>query len=216
MSEQIVTGKKYRILTDVAQKIWQRVSFWTKASDVEFNDGNDAESKIGAFKGITTSTNVETTGFAADATVTTELYRNLTANSYNFVFDYQDGKYGYNTDPNRGADTFVPFSSAGYSIPTTMSINAYYTVGGSTVRLPLKDIKKISFNWSKSYYCSAYIDLEKESGTTVSILRDEARGDKSSSITREFDGEEYTFIKFTSGTNGQSNGLLTINNFIAS
>ena len=97
-----------------------------------------------------------------------------------------------------------------------MSINAYYTVGGSTVRLPLKDIKKISFNWSKSYYCSAYIDLETESGGTVSILRDESRGDKSSSITRELNDEEYTFIKFTSGTNGQSNGLLTINNFIAS
>lgn len=26
-------------------------------------------------------------------------------------FDSKDGKYGYNTDPNRGADTFVPFSS---------------------------------------------------------------------------------------------------------
>lgn len=25
-------------------------------------------------------------------------------------FDSQDGKYGYNTDPSRGADTFVPFS----------------------------------------------------------------------------------------------------------
>ena len=24
-------------------------------------------------------------------------------------FDSKDGKYGYNTDPNRGADTFVPF-----------------------------------------------------------------------------------------------------------
>ena len=28
-------------------------------------------------------------------------------------FDSKDGKYGYNTDPNRGADTFVPFKSGG-------------------------------------------------------------------------------------------------------
>lgn len=35
----------------------------------------------------------------------------LTANNNQFYFDYQDGKYGYNTDPNRGADTFSPFSS---------------------------------------------------------------------------------------------------------
>lgn len=27
-----------------------------------------------------------------------------------FVFDYQNGKYGYNLSPTRGADTFVPFS----------------------------------------------------------------------------------------------------------
>ena len=27
-----------------------------------------------------------------------------------FYFDYQNGKYGYNTEANRGADTFHPFS----------------------------------------------------------------------------------------------------------
>ena len=55
MSETIVTGKKYRILTDVAQKVWQRVSFWTKSSDVEFDDGKTAETKVGAISGITDS-----------------------------------------------------------------------------------------------------------------------------------------------------------------
>lgn len=34
----------------------------------------------------------------------------MTANGTNFIFDYQNGKYGYNTNPNRGADTFYPFS----------------------------------------------------------------------------------------------------------
>ena len=35
----------------------------------------------------------------------------MVANSNHFYFDYKDGKYGYNTNPNRGADTFVPFKS---------------------------------------------------------------------------------------------------------
>ena len=35
----------------------------------------------------------------------------LTANNTKLYFDYKDGKYGYNTDPNRGADTFNPFKS---------------------------------------------------------------------------------------------------------
>ena len=33
----------------------------------------------------------------------------MTANNNKFYFDYQNGQYGYNTDPARGADTFSPF-----------------------------------------------------------------------------------------------------------
>lgn len=40
-----------------------------------------------------------------------ELKNELTANSKQFYFDYKNGKYGFNTDPNRGADTFSPFKS---------------------------------------------------------------------------------------------------------
>lgn len=46
MVENIVTGKKYRILKDEAGKIWDRISFWTKASDVELNSGTTVESAI--------------------------------------------------------------------------------------------------------------------------------------------------------------------------
>lgn len=44
--ERIITGQKYRILSDFSNKIWDRISFWTKASDVEMNDGSNVESKI--------------------------------------------------------------------------------------------------------------------------------------------------------------------------
>ena len=44
--ERIVTGQKYRILSDYGNKIWDRISFWTKASDVEMNDGSNVETKI--------------------------------------------------------------------------------------------------------------------------------------------------------------------------
>ena len=42
-----------------------------------------------------------------------ELNSSLVANSNHFYFDYKNGKYGYNTSPNRGADTFFPFSVLG-------------------------------------------------------------------------------------------------------
>lgn len=50
-------------------------------------------------------------GKATGALVTKQLISELSANGSRFYFDYQDGQYGYNTDPARGADTFSPFSS---------------------------------------------------------------------------------------------------------
>lgn len=43
MTENLVSGKKYRILTDAANDVWDRISFWTKASDVYYNDDTTAE-----------------------------------------------------------------------------------------------------------------------------------------------------------------------------
>lgn len=46
INETIVTGRKFRKLIDETTKQWQRFSFWTKASDVEFDDGKTLEDKI--------------------------------------------------------------------------------------------------------------------------------------------------------------------------
>lgn len=46
INEEIVTGRKFRKCIDVANKLWQRISFWTMASDVEFDDGKNAEEKL--------------------------------------------------------------------------------------------------------------------------------------------------------------------------
>ena len=50
INEQIVTGRKFRKLIDEASRLWLRISFWTKASDVEFDDGEDAETKFFTIK----------------------------------------------------------------------------------------------------------------------------------------------------------------------
>jgi hypothetical protein len=67
MTENIVTGKKFRILTDATNKIYDRISFWTKASDVEFNDGGTAESKLGSISGVTDSLTSTSSSIAASA-----------------------------------------------------------------------------------------------------------------------------------------------------
>lgn len=57
--------------------MWHRISFWTHANDVEFEDGKTAQTKVGAIKGITTSTNTKETGYAADATTVAALNQSL-------------------------------------------------------------------------------------------------------------------------------------------
>ena len=50
-------------------------------------------------------------GKAAGALAVKTLDGNLKANGNRFIYDYQNGQYGYNTDPARGADTFHPFNN---------------------------------------------------------------------------------------------------------
>jgi len=73
VNETIVTGRKLRKLINEANKLWQRISIWTKASDVEFDDGQTAETKMGAIKGITADLNTTETGYAADITALAKL-----------------------------------------------------------------------------------------------------------------------------------------------
>lgn len=47
INEEIVSGRKFRKCIDVTNKLWQRISFWTLASDVWFSDDKNAEQKLG-------------------------------------------------------------------------------------------------------------------------------------------------------------------------
>ncbi len=46
INEKIQTGRKFRKLIDEDSRLWLRISFWTKACDVEFDDGQTAETKF--------------------------------------------------------------------------------------------------------------------------------------------------------------------------
>lgn len=106
VNEEIVTGKKFRRLIDIATNKWRRYSFWNKAKDTECEDGTDVETKVGAIKGITTSTNVSETGYAADAKTVSEINQSLT-NINTYVG--KDKKLHF--VDSSGADTVLPFNS---------------------------------------------------------------------------------------------------------
>lgn len=78
VNEQIVTGRKFRKLIDEATKLWQRISFWTKANDVEFDDGENAETKLSAINGITDSLTSTSSNIAASAAAVKALNDKIT------------------------------------------------------------------------------------------------------------------------------------------
>ena len=79
INEQIATGRKFRKLADETTKLWQRMSFWKKASDIEFNDGKSAENKVGAINGITDSLTSTSSNIVASAAAVKALNDKITA-----------------------------------------------------------------------------------------------------------------------------------------
>lgn len=108
IQETIKTGRKYRKCIDntSCNKKWERYSFWSKASDVEFNDGTTVENKMGSFKGVTTNEN-QSAGYAADVTLLKSIKTALT-NSITSVSNRLGGMRFYEDSTGKyviGADS---------------------------------------------------------------------------------------------------------------
>ena len=81
----------------------------------------------------------------AGAEAVKEVYSSLTANGSQLCMDYHDGKYGVNTDPERGADTFIPFrsiSSIKVQTKLTQTSRSWYDW---TVNLVIDDVIVASY-----------------------------------------------------------------------
>lgn len=55
-----------------------------------------------------------------------DLENSLSIGNGRIYLDYQDGKYGVNTDPDRGADTFSPFKSGTDVLENAIFIDSEY------------------------------------------------------------------------------------------
>ena len=142
VNETIVTGRYFRRCTDAANKVWQRISFWHKASDCEFDDGTTAQTKVGAIKGITTSTSVTETGYAADMTTVKGLQTqidelknsNLGGKSLKIVHFETGGSGNYKT-ANIIFDV-SNFSTLHFDGTGGIGSGGFAVLGGSGVNIP--------------------------------------------------------------------------------
>ena len=158
MQENIKNRKIYRICSDAANKVWDRINFLTSATSVDAEDGDNLEIKVGAIKGITTSTSVTEEGYAADAKTVSELNDSLGGISQ-FIIDEETGKIvGYKTkiggndmiySLNGFEHLTYEFASGGFTNKTT-EITKDFNVKGYS--------KLIAFgynplNYSSNNYC---------------------------------------------------------------
>lgn len=173
VNETIVTGRKFRKLIDETNKLWQRISFWTKSSDVEFDDGKSAETKVGAIDGITSDLSGESENIAASIKCVNELNNNLPQ----FIYDSTGKITGYKT--LGGADTVFPFKSdisflfyAKDSVDgTDQSYNMNYYLEFDIANYSSIEFKNVSISGTRSKnYLYVYFDGEKS--PDYSILRD--------------------------------------------
>ena len=151
VNETIVTGRYFRRCTDAANKVWQRISFWHKASDCEFDDNKNAQTKVGAIKGITTSTSVTETGYAADMTTVKnlqtqidELNSNLGSNRLLYVANLNASGLSTTdmfstiaTDPNdiiTLSDKNIVINQSG-SLKIVISGNGNVTSGNAAIKI---------------------------------------------------------------------------------
>jgi len=108
VNEVIVTGRIKRRLIDKAAKLWQRISYWTKACDVEFDDGKSAQEKLGNINGITSDINEESENIAASIKAVNRLNNE---NSKKYISNIYVGTGGKLHTVKGGADTALNFSN---------------------------------------------------------------------------------------------------------
>ena len=101
---------------------------------------------------INAGTEAELADKVPNANALKEVNNSLVANSKHFYFDYKNGKYGYNTDSNRGADTFFPFSNFSYE---NIIIVSDYATGANNL--------SFSTTLNKGKYAMLYVAADNSS-----------------------------------------------------
>ena len=112
----------------------QKTDILDTANGINSNTSADKMVGCNGFKAIVGTTDISNVGSNVKNAIAT-LGTRLSVNGNKFVFDYQDGKWGFNTSEERGADTFHPFNSTNLSIFTNADYSTNDGIEASNVNL---------------------------------------------------------------------------------
>lgn len=199
-SENIKERVVYRILTDERNRVWERCNFVTSARSVDADDGENLETKVGAIKGITTDTNTNVEGYAADMTVVSQLNSDIDRlGGFTPIIDSTGKITGYKTEV--GADTVFPFNRGNFLEDTPLgesyigssydlgSIGNGYSLAGKIPhydKIRTSDFRVVYNNVRSKANCSSnvdgYGDSVNASGNPVNVSYNSSNGVISLSI----------------------------------
>lgn len=132
-TDVIKTGAVYRVLAAISPVTWNKLSFWTKASDVNFNDSKTAEQKVGAIDGISSDENSNSSSYAAS----TELVQGLTGENTIITISTSDWSSGTTTINGNTYHTYIKNITKDY-LPNPIM---YLLPNNSSSYLPTDDEK---------------------------------------------------------------------------
>lgn len=151
INETISKGNKYRRLKDAANKVWQRISFWTAASDVEFDNGTTLQNSLGSVTGITDSLTSTSSTVAASAAAVASLNSKITS-----------FQAGVNTLYNKFVSLGVTPSDKTLAAMTN-AVQSVYNTGFNAGYLNLSGMTYCMWQsaWDSTYYDRSALDIIK-------------------------------------------------------
>lgn len=217
MAENIKSRKYYRVHNGTD---WDRMHFVTDANSVDANDGDTMETKVGAIKGITTSTEVTEEGYAADATVVAALNSSLgkVNNNLGGLRFYEDstGKYVVGADSvpkklGKSPITIPTFQAVGNSTASYQS-TIYFTLNG--------DYETLTIGSVSARYTAFTVRVVADGATLINQKVGSSGSANSGSIgtlTADVTNKNEVYITlFSTATHPNTQGSITASNITIS
>lgn len=108
IGDTISKGHYFNVCTDETNQTFETRSFYTDSGDVSFADGKNAENKVGAINGISSSTTANAEDVAASIKRVNEGFSELNSNLCGMKIYVGSDGYLHFID-GTGADSVIPF-----------------------------------------------------------------------------------------------------------
>lgn len=154
----------YRVCVDAENKIFNRIAFWTKASQVEVDQGDGQKSTlqqtVGAIKGLTSDRNITQPGYALDSVFASQI-----CHIEEFVIPLSKwestGDANYHWKAVFESDLYAPNSSPDWCLKTAGTFPTQQeTEANAIIQIMEVTTNAVTGNTEVIFYCTSKPEIE--------------------------------------------------------